>query len=124
MIYFGSKPMKISYILAVLPFLAVNQLARAEDLAAGKTLYVNNCQKCHGAKALGGVGAKLAGEASNWELAAFKNAVLNGLDDENKKLKKPMPLFGTVGLTVPKGKVPDDDDLANLFAYIKSLVKT
>ena len=115
--------MKISYILAALPLLAVSRLARAEDLAAGKTLYVNNCQKCHGAKALGGVGAKLVGEASNWEFAAFKNAVLNGVDDENKKLKKPMPLFGTIGLTDPKGRVPSDDDLANIFAYIKSLVK-
>ncbi len=98
-------------------------LAQAEDIEAGKTLYTNNCQRCHGAKAQGGVGAKLAGDATKWELSAFKNAVLNGVDDENHKLKKPMPLFGTVGLTNPQGKIPDDADLENIFAYIKTFAK-
>jgi mono/diheme cytochrome c family protein len=110
------------YLVAALLVLSVN-LARAEDVDAGKTLYVNNCQKCHGAKAQGGVGAKLAGDATKWEFSAFKNAVLNGVDDENKKLKKPMPLFGTVGLTNPQGKIPEDTDLENIFAYIKTFAK-
>ena len=107
--------------ILVLGFLA--GAAHGEDLDAGKTLYVANCQKCHGAKAQGGVGAKLAGDATNWSLDAFKGAVLNGRDDENRKLKKPMPLFGTVGLTVPAGKIPDDADLENIFAYIKTFAK-
>ena len=98
-------------------------LAHAENVEAGKTLYVANCQKCHGAKAQGGVGAKLAGDATKWEFEAFKNAVLNGQDDEGKKLKKPMPLFGTVGFKDPEGKIPDDADLENIFAYIKTFVK-
>lgn len=117
--------MRKSHLIAVFAgALALSgSLVHAEDLEAGKTLYVNNCQKCHGAKAQGGVGAKLAGDATKWEFSAFKNAVLNGVDDENKKLKKPMPLFGTVGLTNPQGKIPDDADLENIFAYIKTFAK-
>ena len=86
--------------------------AFAEDLDAGKTLYAANCQKCHGANGQGGIGKKLVGDATKWEFAAFKNAVLNGLDDEGHKLKQPMPLFGKVGLTDPKGKVPDKSQRA------------
>ena len=80
--------MRKSHLIAVFAgALALSgSLVHAEDLEAGKTLYVNNCQKCHGAKAQGGVGAKLAGDATKWEFSAFKNAVLNGVDDENKKL--------------------------------------
>lgn len=95
--------------------------AVAEDLEAVKTLYTANCQKCHGANGQGGIGKKLFGDATKWEYEAFKNAVLNGLDDEGHKLKQPMPLFGKVGLTDPKGKVPDDTDLQNIFAYVKTL---
>ena len=109
--------------MAVLAFGLSIGLVHAEDIELGKTLYVANCQKCHGAKAQGGVGAKLAGDATKWDFDVFKNAVLNGRDDENRQLKKPMPLFGTVGFQDPAGKIPEDADLKNIFAYIKTFVK-
>jgi len=33
-------------------------------------------------------------------------------------LKKPMPLFAKVGLTVPKGEIPTDAELQDIQAYI------
>jgi mono/diheme cytochrome c family protein len=113
--------MKRVLLIAVCLLGGLTANAVADDLDAGKTLYTANCQKCHGANGQGGVGKKLVGDASKWEFTAFKNAVLNGLDDEGHKLKQPMPLFGKVGLTDPKGKVPDDTDLQNVYAYIKTL---
>jgi mono/diheme cytochrome c family protein len=92
--------------------------AHAQDLAAGKKLYIDNCQRCHSAKGQGGVGVKLTGDAAYWEFDAFKKAVLMGVDDAGKQLKKPMPLFETVGLTVPKGEIPTDAELHDIQAYI------
>jgi mono/diheme cytochrome c family protein len=100
---------------------AASHIARAAsgDAAAGKTLYVDNCQRCHGAKGQGGVGKKLAGDAAYWDAAIFKRTVTEGIDDENKKMKT-MPVFGKTGFTKPLGKKPDDTDLANLQAYLQS----
>lgn len=95
------------------------QQAQAADVAAGKTLFVDNCQRCHGAKGQGGIGKKLAGDAAYWDFPIFKRTVDDGIDDENKKMKI-MPVFGKVGLTKPQGKVPDDTDLQNLQAYLKT----
>ena len=113
--------MKQVWLAATLLLVGLTANAVAEDIDAGKTLYTNNCQKCHGANGQGGIGRKLIGDASKWEFSAFKNAVLNGVDDQGHKLKQPMPLFGKLGLTDPKGKVPDDTDLENIFAYVKTL---
>src|SRR5262249_36032863 len=116
---------KLGYGLsAVLALCATLQLpairpAHAADAAAGKTLYVDNCQRCHGAKGQGGVGKKLAGDAAYWDFPIFKRTVMTGIDDENKQMKT-MPVFGKVGLTKPKGKAPDDTDLENLQAYMKT----
>ncbi len=95
-------------------------VAQAADVEAGKTIYLHNCISCHGNKGQGGIGAKLKGDAAYWTADLFARAVLQGLDDEGKKLKKPMPLFGTVGLTDPKGQVPTADQLANVQAYIQT----
>ena len=35
--------------------------AMAQDLAAGKKLFTDNCVRCHGAKGQGGIGKKLWG---------------------------------------------------------------
>ncbi|HEX9448793.1 MAG TPA: cytochrome c, partial [Dongiaceae bacterium] len=83
--------------------------AWAQDTAAGETLYADNCQRCHGAKGLGVVGKKLAGDAAYWDFSIFKRTVVDGIDDENKQLKT-MPVFGKVGFTKPKGKIPDNGD--------------
>jgi len=93
--------------------------ALAVDMAAGKTLYVDNCQRCHGDKGQGGVGKKLVGDAAYWDFPIFKRTVIEGIDDENKKMKI-MPVFGKVGLFTPHGKVPTDDDLHDIQAYLQT----
>jgi hypothetical protein len=71
-------------------------------------------------RARAGVGLKLAGDAAYWKLDVFNKAVLTGVDDEGKQLKKAMPRFGKVGLTNPKGAIPTDTDLENVLAYLKA----
>jgi mono/diheme cytochrome c family protein len=105
---------------AAIALIVSSVYAHAEDLVAGKKLYVDNCRRCHGAKGQGGVGLKLAGDAAYWEFGVFKNAVLAGIDDEGKHLKKTMPVFGKVGLTTPKSEIPTDDELQNILAYLKT----
>jgi mono/diheme cytochrome c family protein len=112
--------MKVCCILAAAMLVATSEFAHAADLDAGKTLYADNCQRCHGNKGQGGVGAKLVGDAAYWEPDAFNRAVLTGVDDEGKQLKKAMPRFGKVGLTKPNGVVPTDTDLENVLTYLKT----
>jgi len=108
-----------AFIFCLTQHLVMTEPAHAADVAAGKTLYVDNCQRCHGAKGQGGVGKKLAGDAAYWDFAIFKRTIVDGIDDENKKLKT-MPVFGKTGFTKPQGKKPDDTDLANLQAYLQT----
>jgi mono/diheme cytochrome c family protein len=111
-----------SRIFAASTMLVATSLhVHAEDIAAGKRLYVDNCQRCHGAKGQGGVGLRLAGDAAYWEFDTFKKAVLAGVDDEGKHLKKTMPLFGKIGLSSPKGEIPTDAELQDVLAYLKTL---
>jgi mono/diheme cytochrome c family protein len=104
---------------AIMASVFTAQTALAQDLAAGKKLYVDNCQRCHNDKGQGGIGKKLTGDAAYWDFAIFKRTVIEGIDDENKKMKI-MPVFGKVGLFTPKGKVPDDADLHNIQAYLQT----
>ena len=104
---------------AVIAFVLTGQVAIAQDLTAGKKLYVDNCLRCHGNAGQGGVGKKLVGDAAYWDFPVFKRTVIDGIDDENKQMKT-MPVFGKTGLFEPKGKVPDDTDLHNVQAYIQS----
>ena len=113
--------MKRQILFAAAILAASSAIARAEDIAAGKKLYVDNCQRCHGNKGQGGVGVRLAGEAAYWDTDTFEKAVLIGVDDEGKHLKKVMPLFGQVGLTAPKGAIPTDAELRDIQAYVKTL---
>jgi mono/diheme cytochrome c family protein len=108
-----------SILIAVAVALACAQAAMAQDLTAGKTLFTNNCVRCHGAKGQGGVGKKLEGDAAYWDFAVFKRTVMTGIDDENKKMKI-MPVFGTTGFANPKGAIPTDGDLQNIQAYLKT----
>ncbi|GGJ34674.1 c-type cytochrome [Deinococcus roseus] len=80
------------------------------DAKAGKTLYQTNCSGCHGAKAEGMVGPKLAGDAAKWKFNLFKRALIKGIDDKGKKLKPPMPQFKFT-----------DKQIANIQAYLKTL---
>ncbi len=106
----------IAFVIGLLP---VAQAGFAADVVAGKKLYVDNCQRCHGGKGQGGVGKKLAGDAAYWDFAIFKRTVDEGIDDENKRMKI-MPVFGKVGLFNPKGRAPTDADLQDIQTYLKT----
>src|SRR6516162_7176139 len=118
---------KLLISAAALSLIASAGTALAEDTAAGKQLYTDNCQICHGDKAQGAdikgqkiVGKKLAGDSAYWEPAVFKRAVLEGIDDQKRKMKI-MPIFGKTGFLNPKGQVPTDTDVQNIQAYLKTL---
>ncbi len=93
--------------------------ALAQDAAAGKVLYEQNCLVCHGNKGQGGIGKKLAGDAGYWSFAIFKRAIYDGIDDHGKKMKPIMPVFGKIGLPSTQ-KPPTDDELKNIQAYVQS----
>ncbi|NLH81571.1 MAG: cytochrome c [Phyllobacteriaceae bacterium] len=92
----------------------------AVDVTAGKRLYVDNCRRCHGARAQGGIGKKLAGDAAYWDFDVFKRTVLTGIDDEGRTMKTEMPRWGTTGFAKPAGVKPSDDDLRNIQAYLRT----
>ena len=115
----SSTSLKILLAVAILGVACAAQPALAVDVAAGGKLFVDNCQRCHGDKGQGGVGKKLAGDAAYWDFPIFKRTVIEGIDDENKKMKI-MPVFGKVGLFNPHGHVPTDDELQDLQAYLKT----
>jgi len=110
---------KLLSSIAVAAFIISAHAALAQDLGSGKKLYANNCLRCHGPKGQGGVGKKLAGDAAYWDFAVFKRTIIEGIDDENKRMKV-MPVFGKVGLFNPKGKVPSDSDLHDVQTYLKT----
>jgi mono/diheme cytochrome c family protein len=85
----------------------------------GKKLYVDNCLRCHGSKGQGAVGKKLAGDAAYWDFYIFKRTIMEGIDDENKRLKI-MPVWGKTGFDKPKGEIPTDSELQDLQAYLKT----
>lgn len=102
----------------------------AADAAAGKDLYSDNCAICHGNKGEGydksvvPDGAvrikKLAGDSAYWDLAVFKKAVLQGLDDHDKPMRV-MPVFGKTGFYEPPGQPVTDADVENIQAYMQTL---
>jgi mono/diheme cytochrome c family protein len=110
---------RVLILIAAGALLTFTHAAMAQDLAAGKKLFTDNCVRCHGAKGQGGAGKKLVGDAPYWDFDIFKRTVMTGIDDENKKMKI-MPVFGTTGFTKPKGVIPTDTDLQNIQAYTKT----
>ena len=106
--------------LAAIALIALAPAARADDLVLGKQLYVDNCERCHGVKGGGGLGVKLAGDAAYWPFALFVRAVMTGYNDENKKMRALMPIWGKTGFAKPHGVIPTDADLANIQAYLKT----
>ncbi|TSA86693.1 cytochrome c [Deinococcus detaillensis] len=108
-----------------LPILAAAALlssaaAASADLKQGQSIYQTNCAACHGAKAQGGLGPKLSGEAANWSAAIFQRALLKNINDNGKMFKAPMPFWGKVGFAGDKGKAPTKTELVALQAYLKT----
>ncbi len=93
--------------------------AFSADVQMGKTLYQNNCMRCHGAKGQGGVGKRLEGDAAYWDFRIFKRTVMVGIDDEGKKMKI-MPVWGKTGFVKPHGEIPTDAELHDIQAYLKT----
>jgi mono/diheme cytochrome c family protein len=110
---------KLLILTASISLMAFAQASLAQDIAAGKTLYIDNCAMCHGAKGEGAVGKKLVGDAAYWDFAVFKRTVMEGLDDEGKQMKI-MPVFGKAGYYKPKGGIATDAELQDIQAYTKT----
>jgi mono/diheme cytochrome c family protein len=113
------SPLRTAAIVAAFAMILAPVPSKAVDTPAGGKLYVDNCQRCHGNKGQGGVGKKLVGDAAYWDFPVFKRTVIEGIDDENKKMKV-MPVFGKVGLFKPQGHVPSDDELQDIQSYLKT----
>lgn len=114
--------MKNTLALSIFALIGMTISAHAAtDIMAGKKIYDDNCKRCHGVTAGGGIGKKLKGDAAFWPAATFNRAVLTGIDDEGRKMKVLMPVWGKTGLTKPKGVLPTDADLSNVQAYLQSL---
>ena len=91
--------MKLELTMVVLAATTLTTgLARATDVEAGKKLYVDNCQKCHGTKGQGGIGVKLTGDAAYWDAALGQDRPPHS-----------------------KGVMPTGDDLGNIEAFLQTL---
>jgi mono/diheme cytochrome c family protein len=86
----------------------------------GKMLFQQNCAVCHGDRAQGKIGPKLAGDSSKWPPRIFERAVLTGIDDEGKPLKAPMPHWNQSSFVSDQGKVPSKAEIDAIQRYIRT----
>ena len=87
----------------------------AGDAAKGKAVFASaSCAGCHGQNAEGGIGPNLhvANGPKSWTLDQFHTALRTGQSPVGM-LKAPMPQFAPTQVS--------DDDVANIYAYIKTL---
>src|SRR5262245_39500181 len=93
------------------------------DSAAGATLYKARCVTCHGAAGAGDgpAGKVLKDKPKDWT----KGEGLAGLDDQQlfDAIKKGGPAIGRAKAMVAFPTLKDDE-IRNLVAYIKTLVKS
>ncbi|GGJ42586.1 c-type cytochrome [Deinococcus roseus] len=110
--------------LLLLMLAGVTSLSLAADprgnAASGKTLYSSTCQMCHGDKAQGMVGPKLAGVVSKWKFADFKKAIATGVNPSKKTLSATMPRYGKMPF-MGSSKPATDQQIADVLAFLKTL---
>ena len=87
----------------------------------GKTIFQENCAKCHGDNAKGGSGPNLVGDASKWSRKLFQRAVLMGIDDHGKPLESAMPHWKLVGFNNDQGKPPTKAEINAIQDYLRKI---
>lgn len=91
--------------------------SNVESISAGKELWAQHCQSCHGKKGLGD-GAKAATlktEPGDFSLAETQKQSDGSLFYKISEGRKDMPSF--------KKKIPDADDIWNLVNFTRTLKK-
>jgi mono/diheme cytochrome c family protein len=91
--------------------------SNGESINAGKELWVQHCQSCHGKKGMGDgtKAASLKTEPGNFSLADTQNQPDGSLFYKTSEGRKDMPSF--------KKKIPDQDDIWNLVNLIRTMKK-
>ena len=91
--------------------------SNSESLSAGKELYVEHCQSCHGKKGVGDgtKAATLKTEPGDFSTAAFQSEPDGALFYKIAEGRKDMPGF--------KKKIPDQDDIWSVVNYIRTMKK-
>jgi mono/diheme cytochrome c family protein len=91
--------------------------SNSESINAGKELWVEHCQSCHGKKGMGDgtKAASLKTEPGNFSTADCQNQPDGSLFYKTSEGRKDMPSF--------KKKIPDQDDIWNLVNLIRTMKK-
>jgi mono/diheme cytochrome c family protein len=110
--------MKRMFVTMLMLWLCPEVLAAPPD---GKTLYQENCARCHGQNGKGDTGPNLVGDASEWKRELFERAVLNGIDDQGKPLKSPMPHWRAGSFKTDKGVAPSKAEVDAIQRYLHTL---
>jgi len=110
--------MKRMFIIITTQWLCAQVMAAPPD---GKALYQENCARCHGQNGKGDTGPRLVGDASEWKRELFERAVLQGIDDEGKPLKSPMPHWRAGSFKTDKGVAPSKAEVDAIQRYLHTL---
>ncbi|SAL83084.1 Cytochrome c [Caballeronia choica] len=110
--------MKRTFIAVTMLWLCASVVAAPPD---GKALYRENCASCHGQNGKGDTGPKLVGDASEWKTKLFERAVLNGIDDQGKPLKSPMPHWSRASFKSDNGVAPSKAEVDAIQQYLHTL---
>jgi len=110
--------MKRTIIAVTMLWLCASVVAAPPD---GKALYQENCASCHGQNGKGDTGPKLVDDASEWKTKLFERAVLNGVDDQGKSLKSPMPHWSGASFKTDSGVAPSKAEVDAIQHYLRTL---